>query len=176
MAVMDYPHPAEKLREDGSIDLSEAYPQHIGEWDKVAINYGYRMLPRGDEPAELARILNDTWDKDLRYFTNQDTDIHPRVEQWSNSVNQAAMMRLMKLRRSRSIASGSTPSLGAPVATIEEPRCQSTCIIPFTRGGIRARPCWAARTSSMRCGDGRTAVKWETAANQRKALEAPQQR
>ena len=48
---MDYPHPQEKLREDGTIDISEAYPARIGEWDKVAINYGYRVLPKGDEPA-----------------------------------------------------------------------------------------------------------------------------
>src|SRR6478736_2528653 len=45
ISVMDYPHPLEKLREDGTIDLSQAYADHIGEWDKVAINYGYRQLP-----------------------------------------------------------------------------------------------------------------------------------
>src|SRR5207245_3406006 len=40
MSVMDYPHPLEKLNADGTIDLSQAYPQHIGDWDKVTINYG----------------------------------------------------------------------------------------------------------------------------------------
>ena len=49
ISVMDYPHPQEKLRADGTIDLSHAYPARIGEWDKVAINYGYRQLPPGDE-------------------------------------------------------------------------------------------------------------------------------
>ena len=47
ISVMDYPHPQEKLRDDGTIDISEAYPARIGEWDKVAINYGYRMLAQG---------------------------------------------------------------------------------------------------------------------------------
>src|ERR1700689_5033062 len=42
MSVMDYPHPSEKLREDGSVDLSNAYPARIGEWDKTTIDYGYR--------------------------------------------------------------------------------------------------------------------------------------
>ena len=51
ISVMDYPHPQEKLREDGTIDISQVYPQKIGDWDKVAINYGYRQLPVGDEKA-----------------------------------------------------------------------------------------------------------------------------
>src|SRR5882672_8800076 len=51
ISVMDYPHPLEKLNPDGAIDLSEAYQARIGDWDKVAINYGYRLLPRGDEEA-----------------------------------------------------------------------------------------------------------------------------
>ena len=102
ISVMDYPHPQEKLREDGSIDISEAYPARIGDWDKVAINYGYRVLPKGDEAPQLSKILNDAWEKDLRYMTNQDTDLNPRVDQWSNGVNQAdELNRLMKVRRVR---------------------------------------------------------------------------
>src|SRR5882724_9791239 len=123
ISVMDYPHPQEKLREDGSIDLSEAYPARIGEWDKVAINYGYRQLPAGDEPAALARILDDAWAQDLRYLTNQDANIHPRVDQWSNGVNQAdELNRLMKVRRAALNRLGpQTIRRGAPMATIEEP-------------------------------------------------------
>ena len=70
--------------------LSKAYAARIGDWDKVAINYGYREFPTGtNEAPALTKILDDAWAQDLRYFTNQDTDIHPRVEQWSNGVNQA---------------------------------------------------------------------------------------
>ncbi|HEV8345779.1 MAG TPA: DUF5117 domain-containing protein, partial [Vicinamibacterales bacterium] len=79
ISVMDYPHPLEKLREDGTIDLSEAYPQQIGDWDKVAINYGYRQFASGaDEKTALAKILDDAWSQDIRYLTNQDMDVHPR--------------------------------------------------------------------------------------------------
>ena len=42
ISVMDYPHPLEKLNADGTIDLSDAYAVGIGEWDKVAIAYGYQ--------------------------------------------------------------------------------------------------------------------------------------
>src|ERR1035438_6577790 len=37
ISVMDYPHPQEKLLPDGTIDLSQAYPARIGEWDKISI-------------------------------------------------------------------------------------------------------------------------------------------
>ena len=40
-SVMDYPHPYFALNDDGSINLGDAYDVGIGEWDKVAIKYGY---------------------------------------------------------------------------------------------------------------------------------------
>jgi hypothetical protein len=173
ISVMDYPHPQEKLREDGSIDISEAYPARIGEWDKVAINYGYRILPRGDEPAELSKIINDAWGKDLRYMSNQDTELNPKVDQWSNGVNQAdELNRLMKVRRAALNRLGErTIRNGAPMATIEEPLVP---IFMYHRYAVESTASMVAGQDyiyAMR-GDGRTAVQWETAANQRKALDA----
>ncbi len=173
ISVMDYPHPQEKLREDGSIDISEAYPARIGDWDKVAINYGYRVLPKGDEAAQLSKILNDAWEKDLRYMTNQDTDLNPRVDQWSNGANQAdELNRLMKVRRSALNRLGEhTIRNGAPMATIEEPLVP---IFMYHRFAVESTASMVAGQDyiyAMR-GDGRTAVKWESAANQHKALEA----
>src|SRR3954451_15135958 len=79
ISVMDYPHPLEKLNADGTIDISDAYAQHIGDWDKVTINYGYRQFaPGADEKKELTRILDEAWAQDLRYMTNQDTDSNPK--------------------------------------------------------------------------------------------------
>ena len=48
---MDYPHPLEELKADGTIDLSKAYATHIGDWDKVTINYGYREFPKSTADA-----------------------------------------------------------------------------------------------------------------------------
>jgi hypothetical protein len=98
---MDYPHPAEKLREDGTIDLSNAYPARIGDWDKVTIDYGYREFANGvNERAALTKIVDDAWAKDLRFMTNQDLGVHPKVDQWSNGVNQAdELNRILKIRR-----------------------------------------------------------------------------
>src|SRR5258708_5276615 len=173
ISVMDYPHPLEKLRDDGTIDLSEAYQARIGDWDKVAINYGYRQLPRGDEAAALSKILDDAWARDLRYMTNQDTESHPRVDQWSNGVNQAdELNRIMKIRRAALNRLGAqTIRNGAPMATIEEPLVP---IFMYHRYSVESAASMVGGIDyiyAMR-GDGRTPMKWETPVNQRKALEA----
>jgi len=173
ISVMDYPHPQEKLLPDGAIDLSQAYPAHIGEWDKISIKYGYSQLPQGDESAALARILDEAWAKDLRYMTNQDSGIHPRVDQWSNGVNQAdELNRIMKIRRAALDRLGEhTIRTGAPMATIEEPLVP---IFMYHRYSVESSASSIGGQDyiyGMR-GDGRTPVKWESAANQRKALEA----
>jgi len=173
ISVMDYPHPQEELRADGTIDLSHAYPAKIGEWDKVAINYGYRQLPQGDEAPALAKILNEAWDKDLRYLTNQDLDAHPKVDQWSNGVNQAdELNRLMKVRRAALNRLGEhSIRNGAPMATIEEPLVPIFMYHRYTVESAASMVGGIDYIYGMR-GDGRTPTKWETAVNQRKALDA----
>jgi hypothetical protein len=173
ISVMDYPHPQEQLRDDGSIDLSNAYPARIGDWDKVAIDYGYRQFPDDGEPAGLKKILDDAWDRDLRYMTNQDTSVHPKVDQWSNGVDQAdELNRIMKVRRAALNRLGErTIRNGAPMASIEEPLVP---VFMYHRYSVESAASMVAGLDyiyAMR-GDGRTPVKWESAANQRKALEA----
>ena len=174
ISVMDYPHPYVELKADGTIDISNSYPQQIGEWDKVAINYGYRQFAKGaNEDVELRKIITEAWDQDLRYLTNQDTDIHPRSDQWSNGANQAdELSRVMKIRRAALDRIGEqTIRLHAPMTTIEEP------LVPIYMHHRYAVESTASAIGgqdfvyAMR-GDGRTPTKWETAANQRKALEA----
>jgi hypothetical protein len=174
ISVMDYPHPLEELKADGTIDLSKAYAAHIGEWDKVTIDYGYREFPPGtNETAALTKILDDAWKEDLRYFTNQDTDIHPRTEQWSNGVNQAEELdRLMKIRRAALGRMGEqTIRLGAPMTTIEEPLVPIWMYHRYAVEGAASMIGGQDFIYAMR-GDGRTPVKWESAANQRKALDS----
>jgi len=173
ISVMDYPHPQEELRADGTIDISHAYPARIGDWDKVAIDYGYRQLPKGDEAAALGKLLDDAWAQDLRYLTNQDLDAHPRVDQWSNGLNQADELdRIMKIRHAALAKLGEhTIRNGAPMATIEEPLVP---IYMYHRYTVEAASHMVAGQDyiyAMR-GDGRTPVKWVPAAEQRKALDA----
>jgi hypothetical protein len=173
ISVMDYPHPQETLKPDGTIDLSHAYEARIGDWDKVTINYGYRQLPKGDEHAALTRILDDAWAQDLIYMTNQDTDAHPKVDQWSNGVNQAdELNRIMKIRRAALNRLGEhTIRTGAPMATIEEPFVPIFMYHRYTVESAASMLGGIDYIYAMR-GDKRTPLKWETAANQRKALDA----
>jgi uncharacterized protein DUF4953/uncharacterized protein DUF5117 len=174
ISVMDYPHPLEKLRADGTIDLADAYAVGIGEWDKVAIKYGYSEFPKGtNEPAALRKILDDAWAQDLIYMTNQDTDSNPKVDQWNNGTDAAAeLTRLMKIRRAALERFGETAiRKDQPMATIEE------ALVPlfmYHRYGVEAAASAVGGLDyiyGMR-GDGRTPVKPTAAAQQRAALEA----
>ncbi len=174
ISVMDYPHPAEKLREDGTVDLSSAYAAHIGDWDKVTIDYGYRQFANdGEETAGLAKILDDAWARDLRFMTNQDLGVHPKVDQWSNGVNQAEELnRLMKIRRAALNRMGEhTIRNGAPMATIEEALVP---IFMYHRYSVESAAASIAGQDYIYAlrGDGRKPVNWVSAADQRKALEA----
>ncbi len=174
ISVMDYPHPLETLKDDGTIDLSHAYAARIGDWDKVAINYGYRQFAPGTpEAAPLAKILDDAWTADLRYFTNQDIDIHPRADQWTNGANQAdELAHLMKVRRAALNRIGEqTIRTGAPMTMIEEPLVP---IFMYHRYAVESASSMLGGQDfvyAMR-GDGRTPTRWESAVNQRKALDA----
>ncbi|MBY0494315.1 MAG: zinc-dependent metalloprotease [Cyanobacteria bacterium] len=174
VSVMDYPHPLEVLNEDGTIDLSKAYEQKIGLWDKIAINYGYRQFPAGtDEKTALTKILTDAWGEDLRYYTNQDTDIHPKVEQWSNGVNQEVeLTRLMRLRRAALNRIGlNTIRKGVPTVMIEEPLVPIYMYHRYAVEGASSMIAGQDFTYAFR-GDSTTPVEWVNGEMQRKAIDA----
>jgi hypothetical protein len=87
ISVMDYPHPLIDLNEDGSLEYSKVYDVDIGDWDKIAITYGYREFPEGtNEAEELERIIQVAWGDDIRYMTGQDIGISPQADQWANGA------------------------------------------------------------------------------------------
>ncbi len=123
ISVMDYPHPLITLNRDGTFDYSEVYDVGIGEWDKVAIAYGYQDFPGGtDEGQALTQILDQAWDRDIRFFTNQDISIHPKADQWSNGTEAPAELnRMMEVRRVALSRFGEKAiKRGMPLATMEE--------------------------------------------------------
>ena len=101
ISVMDYPHPWITLSSNGTLDISRAYNDGLGAWDSVAVAYGYQDFPEGtDEEAALERILDQAWERDVRYLTNQDLTAHPRVHQWANGADPAVELnRMMDVRR-----------------------------------------------------------------------------
>jgi len=176
ISVMDYPHPLEKLNADGTVDLSDAYAVGIGEWDKVAIAYGYQDFPKGtDEAAALRKILDEAWGQDLRYMTNQDTDATPRSDQWNNGSGldmAGELNRLMKIRRAALDRFDETViKKDQPMATMEE------ALVPlymYHRYAVEAAASVVGGQDYIYAfrGDGRTPIKWVPAAEQKAALEA----
>jgi Met-zincin/Domain of unknown function (DUF5117) len=123
ISVMDYPHPLVTLKPDGTLDYSQVYAKGIGEWDKVAIAFGYSDFPDGtDERKATLDILDAAWKEDLRYMTNQDTSANPRVDQWSNGSDPAAeLTRMLGIRRASMDRFGEQAiKRGEPMALIEE--------------------------------------------------------
>ena len=174
ISVMDYPHPLVTLGDDGRIDYSDVYDADIGEWDKIAIMYGYSHFPEGvDETAELARILDEAWDEDIIYFTNQDIGIHARADQWSNGVDAAAeLTRMMEVRRHALDRFGEAAIRGGrPMAMLEE------ALVPLYMHHRYQVDAAASVLGGLEYvfafrGDGRRPVKRATGEAQRAALGA----
>ena len=173
ISVLDYPHPL--ITHDGAdFDYSEVYDVDIGEWDKVAIRYGYSHFPPGtDETAELDRILEEAWEDDIRYMTNQDVSTHARVDQWSNGTDAGAELdRMLDVRRAALDRFGERAiRAGRPMAQMEEAlvplylhhRFQVTAAASVL-GGLHYT--YATR------GDGMDPVRHASAAEQQRALDA----
>jgi hypothetical protein len=171
---MDYPVALAELNDDGTIDLSRSYHQNIGEWDKVAINWGYREFPnRGNDEAALDKILADAWTADYRYFTNQDIDIHPKADQWTNGANQTdELTRLMKVRRAALDRIGTnTIRTGMPTVMIEEPLVP---IYMYHRYAVESTASAIGGQDFVYAvrGDNRTPVEWVSGEMQRRAIDA----
>lgn len=174
ISVMDYPHPWVTLRPDGSLDYSEVYERGIGEWDSVAIAYGYQDFPLGtDEDAALEKILDDAWERDVRFLTNQDISLHPRADQWSNGTDPAAeLRRLMEVRRAALSRFGENAiRRGDPMALMEE------VLVPLYlhhRYQVEAAASAVGGLNYIYAirGDGRVPTRPVPAAEQRAALSA----
>ena len=173
ISVMDYPHPLVTLKRDGTMDFGDVYTRGIGEWDKVAITYGYGVYPAATEAADLKRVLDTAWDKDLRYMTNQDADLNPRVDQWNNGTDAGAeLTRMMSIRRAGMERFGETAiQKDMPMAMLEE------VLVPLYlhhRYAVEAAASTVGGQNYIYAfrGDGRKPVEWVPAAAQRAALDA----
>ena len=119
------------------------------------------------------KILNDAWTADFRYFTNQDIDIHPRADQWTNGANQTdELTRLMKVRRAALDRIGTnTIRTGVPTVMIEEPLVP---IYMYHRYAVESTASSIGGQDfvyAMR-DDNRTPVEWVKGEMQRKAIDA----
>jgi hypothetical protein len=177
-SVMDYPHPLVKLGADGVPDLSDAYATGVGEWDRLAIAYGYRQFPAGtDERAALEKILQDGFRRGIFFLTDQDArppgSASPVAHLWDNGPNAVdELERVMKIRAAALARFGENNIReGAPLAGIEEVlvpiylyhRYQVEAAVKVIAGADYR---FAAR------GDGQKIVELVPPAEQRRALDA----
>ena len=91
-SVMDYPAPLIEITDDGRIDLSNAYVQRIGEYDKLAVRYAYsQFAPDADAAEELAAIVQESLDTGLIFMDHNNNNFRGAGHQfagiWDNGDN-----------------------------------------------------------------------------------------
>lgn len=125
-SVMDYPHPL-VAEQNGKITLDAAYTEGIGEYDKSSIQWGYADLSQiKDKPAELERIVQNMFRKNLQFLTDQDArspgSLHPQTHLWDNGESAAAELRRMSGIRKLVLTNFNEKKIrnGEPMATLEE--------------------------------------------------------
>ncbi len=176
-SVMDYPHPVVNLI-DGKIDLSKAYDDKIGAWDKVAIAYGYQHFPEGvNEAEELEKIIQNSLRAGLTFLSDQDArpegSAHPYAHLWDNGKDAADELNRVMQIRSVALKNFGENNIrkGTPMAMLEVTlvpvyffhRYQAEAASKII-GGLNYR--YALR------GDGQPVTEMIPAAQQQKALDA----
>ena len=98
-SVMDYPAPLAQIDESGNIDLSNAYVQRIGEYDKLSVNWLYREFPNGtNETQALERIAEQGVVDGLIYMGHTNNNFigasHQYASVWDNGSNLVDQLKL----------------------------------------------------------------------------------
>lgn len=124
-SVMDYPHSLAKIKDNGTIDLSDAYTNDIGEWDKIVVEFGYADYPKGVDPDKASKAVLDKAFKDgIYYLTDKDSraNIHPLAHQWDNGIHPVdELERVMKVRQlALNNFSEKKIKYGAAMSTLED--------------------------------------------------------
>ncbi len=176
-SVMDYPHPYVYM-DNGKINVSKAYDDKIGAWDKVSVTFGYQHFPEGtDEKSELNKIISDALQNGLTFLSDQDArpfgSAHPYAHLWDNGKHAAdELTRVLTIRKTALQNFGlNNIKPGAPVATLHEVlvpmyffhRYQTEAAAKII-GGLNYR--YALR------GDGQPITEMVSAEAQQKALDA----
>lgn len=169
-SVMDYPHPLIELDPSGAPHLRKAYPEGIGEWDKVSIRYGYA------EPFDPG-VIDAAAKRGLVFLSDADArppgSAHPQTHLWDNGANAVDELdRIMQVRAAALKRFGpANIRVGSAMALLEDVlvplylghRYQVEAAVKVV-GGVDYR--YALR------GDGQLTTSIVPAAEQRRALAA----
>ncbi|MEP7364624.1 MAG: zinc-dependent metalloprotease [Acidobacteriota bacterium] len=172
-SVMDYPHPLVKLNAMGEVVLDDAYAEGIGEWDKVAIRWGY-----GEHDAkEGDRIIAEAIKKGLHFLTDADArppgSAHPKNHLWDNGASSVDELNRMMQVRAKVLERFGERNIqeGQPRATIEDVLVPAYLLHRYQVEAAAKVVGGMEYTYALR-GDGQEATKPIEATEQRRALEA----
>jgi hypothetical protein len=124
---MDYPHPLVRINSKGEIDLNNAYDNKIGEWDKVAVTWGYQDFASGtNEASALNKILTDATKKGLQFIADRDArapgGMHPQAHLWDNGQSAVVELKEVMKVRTKALAQFGEKNIrpGMPMAMLED--------------------------------------------------------
>lgn len=177
-SVMDYPHPVVELPGEGGPNLANAYTTGIGDWDKIAISYGYSDFGKvNDEKARLDKILSDGWKRGIYFIADADSrpegSAHPSSHLWDNGADAAdELRRLMKVRE-RVLARFGENNLppGQPYSRLEEPLVTAYLMHRYQAEAAAKVVGGLYYTYAVK-GDGQVITRIVPGAEQRKAMDA----
>ena len=181
-SVMDYPHPYVKIVGGGPsgdrLDLSDAYTNEIGAWDKVAITYGYQDFPAGtDESQALDSVLQRAIGDELLFISDRDaratSGAHPYAHLWDNGADPVAeLQRVMRVREIalQNLSEKKIP-FGQPVATLEEVLVPMYLFHRYQTEAVAKLPGGLNYTYAVR-GDGQPVLAMVPGDQQRAAIQA----
>lgn len=126
-SVMDYPHPLVTFTASGEPDLSKAYDTKIGEWDKLAIAYGYTQFSKNtNEAVALDKLLRDGASRGLQFIADRDARApggsHPQAHLWDNGTDAVQELNHVMKIRAKALQQFGENNIrtGTPMAMLEE--------------------------------------------------------
>ncbi|MBK7290184.1 MAG: zinc-dependent metalloprotease [Chitinophagaceae bacterium] len=175
-SVMDYPSPLVRVNAAGKIDLSNAYDQKIGDWDKASITFGYSDFPTGtNESTALNKILTDAAAKGLQFISDRDAraegGLHPQAHLWDNGTDAVTELKEIMKVRNVALSNFSEKNIrpGMPMAMLEDVLVPVYFIHRYQVEAVSKMVGGMYYTYALR-GDGQTVTKALSKGEQLKAL------
>lgn len=177
-SVMDYPHPMARLNASGEIDISNAYDNKIGEWDKVAIEWGYQDFPSSiNTTTALDKILSDAEKKGLQFISDRDAraagGLHPQAHLWDNGNDAVTELKELMKVRAKALSDFGEKNIrpGMPMAMLEDVLVPVYFYHRYQVEAVTKMVGGMYYTYALR-GDGQIVTKALSKDEQRKALNA----
>jgi hypothetical protein len=176
-SVMDYPPPRVRLNSAGNIDISAAYDVGPGEYDILALRWGYGIFPPATEQDSLRAIVAEGLRKGLLFLSDADARPEfasdPRSNLWDDAANAMEFLKhQMGVRRVAMSRFGlRNIRIGEPVALLQERFVPVYLMHRFAINSL-AKTIGGMEYSNAIRGDNQQATRPIPASEQRAALDA----